>query len=393
MRDLVCISHLRWDFVWQRPQQILSRLARQYRVWFVEEPVTTAEDSAPRLEMIDWRGERRRSIRVLRLHQPASQPRWIGHGDPQTASTYSHLLSEMLTSYGVKNPIIWLYTPMGLHFLDMIKPSLLVYDVMDQLSAFMGAPAELKDYERMLLRRAHVVFTGGASLYRAKLAYNPHTFLLPSGVELDHFAPAAARDGIERPADIAHLQGPIIGYYGVIDERMDFDLIRRIAAERPNWQLVMVGPTAKIDPAELPQAPNIHYTGMKSYEELPAYLAHFDVALVPFAKNDATRYLSPTKTLEYMAAHKPIVSTPIHDVMELYGSVVRIGYSPVEFIEQIKRALEDDPNARRNAEDELLFLHTWDTIASRMSRIMELKLERKGAGRRARSQMPAAYAD
>jgi UDP-galactopyranose mutase len=393
MRDLVCISHLRWDFVWQRPQQILSRLARQYRVWFVEEPVTTVEETIPRMEMIEWQGARRRSVTVLRLVQPASHPHWIGHGDPLTASTYSRLLFETLSSQGVKNPLVWLYTPMGMHFLDVLKPSLLVYDVMDQLSAFRGAPTELKDQERMLLRRAHVVFTGGASLYRAKLAYNPHTFLLPSGVEIDHFAPAANREQIERPTDMPHMQGPVIGYYGVIDERMDLDLIRRIAAERPHWQIVLVGPIAKLDQAELPQAPNIHYLGMKTYDQLPSYLAYFDVALVPFMQSDATRYLSPTKTLEYMAARKPIVSTPIHDVIELYGAAVRIGYSPLEFIEQIERALEDDPTARRATEDQLLFQHTWDTIATRMSRVMELKLERKGAGRRTRTQAPAAYAD
>lgn len=390
MRDLVCVSHVRWDFLWQRPQQLLSRLARQYRIWFVEQPVPS-DESSPRLEISEWQGERRRSVNVVRLHQPASQSQRIGHGDPLTASAYSRMLFESLAAHGVKNPIVWMDTPMGLHFLDILKPSLLVYDVMDQLSAFQGAPAELKDHERVLLRRAQIVLTGGASLYRDKLAYNPHTFLLPSSVEVEHFAPATRP---ERPADMAALKGPIIGYFGAIDERIDFDLIGKIATERPDWQIALVGPIVGLDASELPQAPNLYYLGRKSYDELPAYLAHLDAALLPFVQSEVTRYLSPTKALEYMAAHKPIVSTPIPDVVELCGGVVRIGYSDEEFVAQIEQALQDNPKAHRAIEDELLSLHTWDAIAARISRVMELKLERKKrAGRRARAQASAAYAD
>jgi UDP-galactopyranose mutase len=215
------------------------------------------------------------------------------------------------------------------------------------------------------------------SLYRSKLPYNPSTYLLPSGVEIEHFARAACASDFQCPDEIVHINKPILGYFGVIDERMDLPLLSHIASAHPEWNLLMIGPVVKIDPAELPQAPNLHYLGMRSYEQLPAYLSRFDVALVPFAMNEATRYLSPTKTLEYMAAHKPIVSTPIHDVIELYGTVVRIGRTPEDFTAHIEHILADpDEAASRHAlEVAMLEQHTWDAIADRMSRLIELKYQ------------------
>jgi UDP-galactopyranose mutase len=377
MRDLICISHLRWNFVWQRPQHILSRLAQQYRVFFVEEPILSAEAQGPYIDSYVWEGKHDEKVTVLRLVQPHAEPHWVGHGDPLTSDTYCKLLREYFEGRGTKAPALWLYTPMALEFVDALDPSLLVYDVMDQLSAFKGAPAALKRRDVEVLRQADIVFTGGVSLYRSKLPYNPSTYLLPSGVEIEHFARAACASDFACPNEIAHLNSPILGYFGVIDERMDLPLLEYLTSAHRDWNLLMIGPVVKIDAAELPQAPNLHYLGMRSYEQLPAYLARFDVALVPFAMNDATRYLSPTKTLEYMAAHKPIVSTPIHDVIELYGTVVRIGHTPEDFVRHIERILAD-PNeaaARRSLELSLLEQHTWNAIAERMSRLIELKYQ------------------
>lgn len=373
MRDLICVSHLRWDFVWQRPQHLLSRFAQHYRVLFVEEPVTIEGEGQPLLEIFP--GQHSSNVTVARLVQPVGAHQWIGHGDPRTCSAYCKLLGDYLDSQGIDAPILWLYTPMALEFTDTIKHRLLIYDVMDQLAAFKGAPLELKDREQTLLKRADVVFTGGVSLFVDKQAHNPNTHLLPSGVEIEHFAHAAYRDAFERPADLESIPQPILGYFGVIDERMDLPLLARVAASHPEWQIVLLGPVAKIDRADLPQADNIHYLGMKTYNLLPAYLAHFDVALIPFAMNESTRFLSPTKTLEYMAAHKPIVSTPIRDVIDLYGEVVRVGETPEEFIAQIEHALTEKTDLRRRAkEDELLAQHTWDNIVRHMDRLVDRKL-------------------
>ncbi len=372
MGDIVCISHLRWDFVWQRPQHLLSRLARQGRVLFVEEPMADAGDTTPYIEISP--AQNAPGVTVIRLHYPLAEPRWIGHGDTLTQPTYTHLLKEYLQSedYGAGNgPLLWLYTPMALDFADNIKHKQLVYDVMDQLAAFRGAPPELLAMEEKLLHCANIVFTGGVSLYRAKLPYNPRTYLFPSGVEVEHFAQAANRQAFPPPLELTGLSGPILGYYGVIDERMDLELLAHLAAAHLEWNIVLLGPILKIDQADLPTAPNLCYPGMKTYDQLPAYLAHFDVALIPFAMNEATRYLSPTKTLEYMAAHKPIVSNPIPDVAELYGEVVRIAHSPPEYVAQVEAALlAADTIQRRPKEDELLARYTWDNIAAQMEKIV-----------------------
>jgi UDP-galactopyranose mutase len=370
MQDLICISHLRWDFVWQRPQHILSRLAKQYRVFFVEEPVTDPEVDEPRLDIAQGRGEN--PVTVIRLMQSAREQRWIGHNDPETQSTYENLLAEYFAQ-GSEDRILWLYTPMAAPFVDVLKPSLLVYDVMDELSAFKGAPAALREQDRYMLGKADVVFAGGVSMYRARLPYASNIHLFPSGVEIEHFARAATQT-MPRPEDITQMSGPIIGYFGVIDERMDMPVLAKLAASHPDWNIVMLGPVVKIDPGELPQAPNLYFLGMKEYEELPSYLAYFDVALVPFAMNEATRYLSPTKTLEYLAAGKPVVAAPIADIVELYGDYVRIGETPEDYVTHVESALAEtqaERQERATRVEKLLQLYTWDYIAGEMQKLIE----------------------
>ena len=375
MQDLICISHLRWDFVWQRPQHILSRLAKHYRVFFVEEPMTDTSASEPRLAVSAGRGEN--PVTVIRLMQPAAENYWIGHGDPRTQDTYEQLLAQFLEQQGSTDRILWLYTPMAAPFVAALDPDLLVYDVMDELSAFKGAPAALREQDRTMLRTADIVFTGGVSMYRARLPYANNIHLFPSGVEITHFARAAERT-MPRPSDLSELSDPVIGYFGVIDERMDMPALEALATSHPEWSIVMLGPIVKIDPSELPQAPNLHFLGMKDYQELPAYLAYFDVALVPFAMNEATRYLSPTKTLEYLAAGKPVVAAPIADIVELYGDYVRIAETPQEYVSLTEAALAEigaetaaERRARTARVEKLLQLHSWDYIAGEMQKLIE----------------------
>lgn len=384
MQDLICISHLRWDFVWQRPQQLLSRLAKQYRILFVEEPVTDTGIDKPYLETYPGRTPGAKPVIVARMHYPSTDHYWIGHNDPRTQADYEALLLDYLAQEEMHNPIVWLYTPVAEPFVEVLQPQLLLYDVMDELSAFKGAPAELKEADRRLLGRADLVFTGGASLYRTRQPYSNNIHLFPSGVDIEHFA-RADRESFAKPTDIADLQPPILGYFGVIDERMDLDLLAHVATAHPEWTLVMLGPVIKIEPQDLPQAPNIHYPGMKDYGDLPVYLSHFDVALVTFAMNEATRFLSPTKTLEYLAAHKPVVSTPIPDIIELYGDYVRIGHTPEEFTAQIEAALAasaEERAERRRQEQKLLTRYTWDSIAQRMGQLIAAEYADKTKERR-----------
>jgi glycosyltransferase involved in cell wall biosynthesis len=377
MYGLVCISHLRWDFVWQRPQHLLSRMAKDQNILFVEEPITSTEATAPYLEILRPDKTHTPNVTVARLIQPADTPHWIGHGDPLTQSLYSTLLNKHLAQTHCHDATLWLYTPMAMDFVEHLPHQLLVFDVMDQLSAFKGAPATLIKKDKQLLQKADIVLTGGLSLYQDKKVHNSNTYLFPSGVEVEHFAKACQRSNFSCPVELQGLNNPILGYFGVIDERMDMDLISHISQIHPDWNIVLIGPVVKIDPSDLPQAPNLHYLGMKSYDQLPEYLAYFDAALIPFALNEATRYLSPTKTLEYLAAHKPVISTPIHDVVELYGDVVRVATTANDFTQQIQEALNEDKSKRVAACMKLLAQNTWDKISQDITTIIVTHLKPK----------------
>jgi glycosyltransferase involved in cell wall biosynthesis len=356
--DLVCLSHLRWDFVFQRPQHLMTRHARRRRVFFVEEPVF---DGGPAASLREDLG-----VRVLVPHLPPD----LAPAD--AAREHRALVDSTLRSQGVRDPILWYYTPMALSWTGGLGSSLTVYDCMDELSAFRGAPPALLEEEARLLQRAHVVFTGGASLYEAKRGRHPNVHCLPSSVDVAHFR--RARGPLAEPADQAAIPRPRLGFFGVLDERLDLELLAGVADLRPDWHWVMVGPVVKVDPAALPRRPNIHYLGAKRYEELPAYLAGWDVAVLPFARNEATRFISPTKTPEYLAAGRPVVSTSIRDVVQPYGEqgLVRIADRPEEFVAAAEAAMLIDAGDEgwRRRVDAALSRMSWNRTWARTERLI-----------------------
>jgi glycosyltransferase involved in cell wall biosynthesis len=331
MQTILVFSHLRWNFVYQRPQHLLGRLARRHRILFLEEPVRN--DGPPTLECIEVMPQ----VQVLRPHTPLA----VTGFHAQQLTLLKGLLNDQLAVLGVTDYAVWFYTPMAWPLIEALHPSLVIYDCMDELSAFLGAPPELRELEAALLGRADVVLTGGPGLYAAKRHRNPNVLCLPSSVDADHFA-ATPDDGREGPGDRA----PRLGFFGVIDERMDTELLGRLAGLEPDWQLFMIGPVVKIDPQTLPQAANIHWLGQREYADLPQLIAGWDICLMPFAINEATRFISPTKTLEYMAAGKPVVSTAIRDVATLYGDVVEIADDADGFLEACRRLLAETPAQR-----------------------------------------------
>ncbi len=325
---IVCFSHLRWDFVFQRPQHLMSRFARDSVVIYWEEPMWERDASA-RLEV---RIDPEHGVVVAKPVLPE------GLGAAEQATELRKLLDRLLAER--QGPLVrWYYTPMMLDFSRHLPAACIVYDCMDELANFRFAPPQLMDLERELLAEADLVFTGGYSLYEAKRGRHPNIHPFPSSVDRRHFA--KAREPQPDPADQAGAPHPRLGFYGVIDERMDIQLLDALAAARPDWSLMIVGPVVKIDPADLPRRPNIHYLGGKTYDELPAYLAGWDVALMPFAINEATRFISPTKTPEYLAGGKPVVSTAIVDVRRHYGELdgVAIADTAEAFIAACERAL------------------------------------------------------
>jgi protoporphyrinogen oxidase/glycosyltransferase involved in cell wall biosynthesis len=362
MQTIIVFSHLRWDFVFQRPQHLMTRLAQSHRIFFFEEPVF---DPGPDRIAISTPAP---GVTVCRPHTSLRQP---GFSEEQLPAL-KNLLQELVRSQDIEAPVAWMYTPMALPLLEAIDATAVVYDCMDELSAFLDAPPELLLREAALLKIADVVFTGGPSLYRAKQSRHPNVHCFPSSVQREHFAQALdpSIDHAEQH-DIPH---PRFGFFGVIDERFDPTSIALLADAHPEWQVVLVGPVVKIDAARLPRRANIHYMGQRSYQELPAFLAGWDVCMLPFAINEATRYISPTKVLEYMAAEKPIVSTPVVDVADPYGHIVHLGRNSQAFVEACERALtESDAGKARRAAlmRNVVGSTSWDNTATRMAQLID----------------------
>lgn len=377
---VLCLSHLRWNFVYQRPQHLLSRCARDHHVVFLEEPIFDSQ--LPQLELVETPSR----VRAAIPHLPP------GLSPERTEHAMRRLVDRLLADLGDPSPVLWYYTPMALGFTEHLHPAAVVYDCMDELSLFHGAPPALTAYEKRLLQRADVVFTGGHSLYEHKrhLHHNIHPF--PSSVDVPHFA--HARELVDDPPDQVEIPHPRIGFFGVIDERMNTALLAELADARPDLQLVMIGPIVKIDPAALPRRHNIHWLGGKQYDELPAYLAGWDVAMLPFALNDSTRFISPTKTPEYLAAGKPVVSTSIRDVVQPYGhqGLAWIADTAADFAVAIDEALASDRIARLAQADAFLADLSWDTTWSQMWRHVERAVARGAAPMISRSAGAASAA-
>ena len=380
--DLVCVSHLRWDFVWQRPQQLLTRCARERRVFFVEEPVF-GEERRPRLRV--------RHVNDRLVVAVPELP--SGCTAAEADEIQEQLLGGLLLDFQVEAFVLWLYTPMAVPFTRTLAPLAVVYDCMDELSAFDHAPDRLAPLEDELFRRADLVLTGGRSLFEAKRGRHPNVHLFPSSVDSAHFA--VARLPGPEPADQAEIDHPRLGYAGVIDERVDLELVGAVADARPNWQLVLVGPVTKIDPATLPRRPNIHYLGPKAYADLPSYLRAWDAALLPFARKRATRFISPTKTPEYLAAGLPVISTPIPDVVRPYGDagLVHIAEGAVEFVTEVELAMEESSVDRLRRADAFLTENSWDFTWADISELVEDAVRRNAPRRglevRRRTGVPA----
>jgi UDP-galactopyranose mutase len=368
LMNILCLSHLRWDFVFQRPQHLLSRAAREGTVLYVEEPLTV--DGPSHLEVRHSRD----NVTVAVPHVTA------GLSPTASMEAQRQLLSTIVDDLLGPEYVLWFYTPMALPLAAALVPQAIVYDCMDELSAFAGAPASLRQLEVELFRQSDVVFTGGQSLYEAKRARHRNVHAFPSSVDVAHFS--RARTMTTDPADQANVPGVRLGFFGVIDERMDYGLIAGIAAQRPEWSIVLVGPTAKVNPETLPKAANIFYLGPKTYPELPSYIAGWDVAILPFARNEATRYISPTKTPEYLAAGRPVVSTSIRDVVRPYGQqgLARIADTVPEFVAAVEAAIADRPAERLRAADAFLTHMSWEGTWTRM----RLLIERTIAGRQVR---------
>lgn len=359
---LLVLSHLRWDFVFQRPQHLLTRAAQSRRVYYIEEPIFG--EHADELRCTQGPG----GVTVCKPYIE------VGHSAAESQCRTAALVQQLVQEQGLTEYDLWVYTPMEWPVVAGLSPRVTVYDCMDELANFRGAPPELRERERQLFAQADVVFTGGHRLFEAKREQHLNVHPFPSSVEVSHFA--QAREHHLDPADQADIPHPRLGFFGVIDERFDTSLMAELAQRRPEWHFVLIGPVVKIDESELPRAANLHYLGKKSYAELPVYLSGWDVALLPFARNEATEFISPTKTPEYLAAGVPVVSTGIRDVVQPYGAqdLVRIADGPDAFEAACAAALAEaqTPAAvRQGRADAFLSGLSWDQTWQDMAALIE----------------------
>ncbi|KAF2514877.1 glycosyltransferase [Flavobacterium foetidum] len=349
--DMIVFSHLRWKFVFQRPQHLIIRMAQNIKVLFVEEPLRNHQD--------DKQGTLTEINENLHILQPN-----VDH-----IEDIAVVLPAFVSNRNIS--LAWFYSPAFCPLLSVFQFDTIIYDCMDELTLFKGAPPQLIEQEKYLMANANIIFTGGKSLYESKKQLHSNVYCFPSSVDQEHFA--KAQSNISVPVDIGDLPTPIVGYYGVIDERIDLELIAATANKLPDVSFVMIGPMAKIEESELPKSSNIYYLGMKCYNELPCYLKAFDVAMMPFALNDATKFISPTKTLEYMAAKKPIISTKITDVVRDYSECLNLVDNADEFVEAIRNFInKNTDNEWKEQYEEILERTSWDRTADQMKSIIKI---------------------
>jgi UDP-galactopyranose mutase len=368
--DIVCFSHLRWNFVYQRPQHLLSRFSKNGRVFFIEEPMWDA-------------GAETVSVKEVEENIIVVVPYLLSTKTAKTNLNFQkQMLDNLLEQMNITDYIFWYYSPMALPFSEHANPRLIIYDCMDELSCFKNAPAALKENEAKLIEKADIMFTGGNSLYNAKKHLHENVHAFPSSIDKEHFFTARARSSREEVhQNIPH---PRFGFYGVIDERFNIELLAELATKKPEWSFILIGPIVKISANSIPSLNNIYYLGGKSYKELPDYLSEWDVAIMPFALNEATRFISPTKTPEFLAAGKPVISTSITDVVEPYGNkgLVFIADTADEFIQAGETILNTILTNHCYEKwlgkvDNFLYGMSWDKTWRDMMNIIEAELQKK----------------
>lgn len=362
---LLCFSHLRWNFVYQRPQHLMSRFTNYYPVYYVEEPAFHDEADSYTIEITAEK------VNVV-------VPHLYRFDETNHRQRLKQIIDVFIKEQQIKKFIAWYYSPMALLISNHLHPVLTVYDCMDELSAFKFAPSEIKIAEKELLQKSDVVFTGGYSLYKAKKHLHHNIYPFPSSIDKEHFQ--KARYISDEPEDQKNIPHPRLGFYGVMDERFDIDLIKQVADAKPEWQFVFIGPIVKISKDDLPKNSNIHYIGSKNYQQLPDYISGWDIALIPFAINESTKYISPTKTPEYLAAGKPVISSAIRDVVHPYGdeNLVHIIHSAKEFITAAEYELSNTSKEEwLKRSDVFLANNSWNETWHQMQEIINAAFKSK----------------
>lgn len=381
-RTILCLSHLRWDTkLFQRPQQLMLRLSRKFNVLYVQGPsfLQLARDLFSRGKNCEIHSKGR-----LVVYSPFALPTCFRKFSPSVRMNERLLpifLKRKMKSLHFEHPILWIYHPWYAHLLGRLSAELTVYDCMDDFVA-LSAPWERERIvkgEEALLRRAHLVFAGGHSMAGRKRGVREDIRVFPSAVEVDHFR-RALREDTKLPGDVKDIPRPILGYWGAIDARLDHSLLEGLGRKHPDWSIVLVGPIVTVSPKELAylkEVKNIFWLGPKEYSALPNYAKAFDVCLNPFALSERGKYLSPTKTLEYLAAGKPVVSTPIPDVEGHFNGLVTLAQGVEGFSQAITSCLAEDNERLKQKRVAFTEGKTWENTTLGMEKLMLSALAEK----------------
>lgn len=382
-KTIVCFSHLAWDRkLFQRPQQLMLRFSKRFNVLYIS-------GHSFRHFFIDvFRRKKIHRYHVtdnLAVYSPFALP-------PIRKCSFlitrlnkillSFQVKRMLKKLKLKDPILWIYHPRYLHTIGKFKEKLIVYDCMDDFTSLLSTYEDRErnaGNEEMLLKKADMVFAGGYSIADLKRDSRERIHVFPSAVEIDHFKNALS-DNLVLPDDIKSIPHPILGYWGAIDERVDHDLLKKLAIKHPEWSIVLLGPIVRHkvgDSSYLHEIKNIFWLGPKDYSLLPGYAKAFDVCLIPFVLTREGKSLSPTKTLEYLATGKPVVSTPVTDVVRFYDRVIGIADGPDEFEMAVLRCMKEDDASMKQKRINFTRNRSWEDTAENMEKLILDKIEEK----------------
>lgn len=374
---LLVLSPSRWDFMFRRTQQLMSRLAGRWQVLFVEEPRRSRNAA--------WLDEQAQGehLSVLVPHLPANLSPHLPPSLDATHDEPRRMLAAYLRQRDLRVDVAWVSSPASLPLLDSLDARCVVYDC----HASSTAP-RLRREQALLLERSTLVFANGPSLYESLREQHPRVMCLPDAVAAAHFAPDAQRphsvQAMHAGSLQRHLSAPRLGWFGVIDRRLDLDLLAQIADAHPQWSLVMVGPVVGLDASRLPQRANIHWLGVQPYSVLPHLLEGWDLCLLPFVIGAATRQLCPAQALEYMAGGKPVLCTPLHDVAWMFSDSVAIAERGPPFIAACEALLAESPAQRAQRALQMMATvsaSSWDRSAQAVHEMLHTALasRRRGA--------------
>ncbi|MEW6448454.1 MAG: glycosyltransferase [Bacillota bacterium] len=383
-KDIICLSSVNWDPIWTRKQQVLSRLHPSNRILYVEPPGTLISPFKDPSYWGKWRPWGRWVSRPrpnIYVFQPpfvlpfGNMYHWVGKLNQYWLAAWVNLAIHRLK---IKHPILWTYLPGTAAVARLIKHAVLIYDCVDEHGAYKGLVSErtIWKLETELLRTADITFVTAPGLYQRRKDHARRIYYVPNAADVAHFNKACDPE-TPIPEEIRRLPSPRLCFVGVVQEWVDTELLARVARERPEWSIVLIGPVAPgISLHGLDKMPNVFFLGRKPKEVLPNYLKGCEVCLNLFRKSTLTANVSPLKFYEYLASGRPVVSTEMPAVEE-FADLIEIAADAPGFITAVEKALAEENAGRREKRLARAREHSWEARVALMEEKIVQVLQEK----------------